>query len=535
MAFAVLGIVVLVVIGLLYASTRLLSGKGLAIEEMRSQAACRPGWRVTPLGICAPPRVNPPPTPQPTPVPTPIIIPPAGEQGGDVVPTPTPTPVPVPDRLPVSNVEAVTCDWMWGWVYDPDTKAQSVDVHVYDGTRFVSAFTTAVVRQDVNQAFGLTGAHGFYVPLPDVFKDGQSHLVRLYAINTLSGGGVNPEMTASPKNVQCAGSVSVDGVRFQVGESEMVVTDSARKAAGLAYWPDGHLGILNQANGQYDFLAANGGQVSSFRGSLENPLQQVVQSNVAIAGMKQNFDYVGGGPVYVDSTGVRVMVYHAENWLVSGGAQFYSRLGMAAQGTDGTWRDLGLIIAPEVGLNTHAEIGGGEYQIVGDYMYVYFHDTLVQSEALTVAVARISLFDLRNAVVAGKAPVFTKYYNGTWNQAGLGGKSSAVIPRDGNYYGWPSVVYDATARRYVMALFKYGQTAGEWDLYFSVSTDAVRWSAPQRIEAGSGRTIYPTIIGQGYDPQVTNGSFYVYYVYSTSIDQHVWANASLVRRLITIR
>ncbi len=47
-----------------------------------------------------------------------------------------------------------------GWAFDPSAPSQSIPVHVYvNGTGF--AFTANKPRDDVNQAFGVTGQHGF--------------------------------------------------------------------------------------------------------------------------------------------------------------------------------------------------------------------------------------------------------------------------------------------------------------------------------------------------------------------------------------
>lgn len=541
--FVVLGVVALVALGLLYAATRVLTGKDLAVEEMQSQAACPPGWRQNVLGTCTKVGGRPVPTmPRVTPTPEDAD----GGDGSGAVPTPTPvatatptpTPTPVPDRLPVSNFEGATCDSLWGWAYDPDTIGQSVDVHLYDGSRFVSAVSASVLRSDVNQAFGLTGNHGFNVALPEVFKDGQSHTIRAYAINTASGG-VNPELTGSAKTIRCAGAITVGGVRFQIGEQEVVVSDAARKAAGLQYWPDSHVGVLPLGNGQYEFYAANSGQVTKFRGALNSPLSSLVDGRVEIAGVKQSFNYLAGGPVYLDPiSGKKVLIYHAENWLGPNGTNslFYSRLGMAVEGADGVWQDLGLIISPSVNSQTHAEIGGGEYQIVGDYMYVYFHDTFSGGSVLNVAVARASLQSLRAAVAAGQAPVFSKYYNGQWNQPGLGGLSTSFFAGNRDIFGWPTVIYDASVQKYIMMVFRYSTLVSEWDLYASTSSDGLHWADPQPIETEGGLSVYPTMIATGVDPHTAQGTFYVYYVYSTSGQgQLLWDRADVVRRMVTVR
>ena len=132
----------------------------------------------------------------------------SGGGGGPPEPSPTPTPTPV-DRPPVGSIDAATCDYIAGWAYDPDNTAESIYVHVYrdgpagGGGVYVGSYLANVSRPDVNQAFSISGNHGFYIsPLSESFKDGQSHTVYVYGINS-SGTGSNPLLVGSPKTVNC--------------------------------------------------------------------------------------------------------------------------------------------------------------------------------------------------------------------------------------------------------------------------------------------------------------------------------------------
>lgn len=124
---------------------------------------------------------------------------------------PTPTPTPVADQPPIGAFDAVNCTNIVGWAYDPDQPQTVLDVHVYrdgpagGGGAFVGSYRADVDRPDVNQAYGVTGAHGFNISTPAVFKDGQQHQVYVYAINPVSGK-VNPQLGGSPKSVTCPGT-----------------------------------------------------------------------------------------------------------------------------------------------------------------------------------------------------------------------------------------------------------------------------------------------------------------------------------------
>lgn len=74
-----------------------------------------------------------------------------------------------------------------GWAYDPDSPSQSLTIHVYVGGELGEqgiegyAIQTDVLREDVNNKFGISGKHGFDKVIT-VGKTG-SQKVDLYAIN----------------------------------------------------------------------------------------------------------------------------------------------------------------------------------------------------------------------------------------------------------------------------------------------------------------------------------------------------------------
>ena len=63
------------------------------------------------------------------------------------------------------NTEGTT--WRtWGWAFDPDAPSESLWVHIYadalagKGGTFLAAIAADVPRPDVNEAYGIEGAHG---------------------------------------------------------------------------------------------------------------------------------------------------------------------------------------------------------------------------------------------------------------------------------------------------------------------------------------------------------------------------------------
>lgn len=82
-----------------------------------------------------------------------------------------------------------------GWAFDPDVPSESITIHIYIGgpagtsnVYSTSIGRTAIYREDVNRAYGITGNHGFDVTIwPGRFG---SNNIYAYALD--SQGGTNP-------------------------------------------------------------------------------------------------------------------------------------------------------------------------------------------------------------------------------------------------------------------------------------------------------------------------------------------------------
>ena len=77
-----------------------------------------------------------------------------------------------------------------GWAYDPDDPQAEISVAVYIDGGGISWFPTGGSRPDVNNAFGITGKHGFDITVPSAPG---KHVVDVYAINVKGGSG-NPRI-----------------------------------------------------------------------------------------------------------------------------------------------------------------------------------------------------------------------------------------------------------------------------------------------------------------------------------------------------
>ncbi len=105
--------------------------------------------------------------------------------------------------------------------------------------------------------------------------------------------------------------------------------------------------------------------------------------------------------------------------------------------------------------------------------------------------------------------LFNKYYNGNWDQPGLGGLASETFPNvtgktDGDY----QIVWSAYRNRFI-AMVDNGQY-----IAYGESVDGLYWPAMQVLykEPNLQATIgYANAVGLGEDPAVLGDTFYSYY------------------------
>ncbi|HEY0908158.1 MAG TPA: PKD domain-containing protein [Candidatus Paceibacterota bacterium] len=109
--------------------------------------------------------------------------------------------VPQTPVSPIGFIDGASCDVITGWTYDPDNSSVSNGVHFYTDNNVLIGNTEAdQPRQDVNDANGVSGNHGFSFPTPASLKDGQTHNIYAYGLNT-NGAGENAILSGSPKQI----------------------------------------------------------------------------------------------------------------------------------------------------------------------------------------------------------------------------------------------------------------------------------------------------------------------------------------------
>jgi hypothetical protein len=383
----------------------------------------------------------------------------------------------------------------------------------------------------------------------------------------------------SSKSAAGAGNSSPALCPVRVVANDVVVSDATRREtayhvlpAGIIpdpgewpyfAWPDTPVGITRTRDGSgYLFFGSDGGchlncsgknsrggSITVSTGTLDHPLGAPLgDPNPPVneflipnsSNLPDDFDYVGGGPVYrvpegEPGAGDLLIVYHAERPA----NPFWSWLGLAKSTDEGqTWQDLGLIISGTHPYNANGtlDIGDGTLVVANDpstkqkYFYIYFGtDTTYLSAARAPydeLLCAIFMADSAKFPAAGR---FHKYYNGEWNSAGLDGPATELFPAvTGETDGDPQVFWSDYRNRFI-AIEDNGQY-----IAYGESVDGLHWPAMQVLLGTNPQTPtygYANAVGLGADPTILGATFYSYY---TDWPQGVsWQPATLNRLTIT--
>jgi hypothetical protein len=171
----------------------------------------------------------------------------------------------------------------------------------------------------------------------------------------------------------------------------------------------------------------------------------------------------------------------------------------------------------------HADRGVATPSLVldrnGKYLYIYYDD---HSRVVNGRV----VFGMARAQLTGELPgpgAWYKYHAGQFSEPGLGGLETSILDRvEANAdVLQPHVVYSAELDRYLMVLgvlavdeYVKGAPLSLSGIYLASSTDAVTWSAPQRLlrdyscpTGGQSLSWESTIV---WDPKSTSIGWLVY-------------------------
>lgn len=95
-------------------------------------------------------------------------------------------------------LDEANCDVIYGWAWDVNRPASSVNVDLYDNGHLFTTVAANLFRPDLAPAGIGNGYHAFQISVPSRLKDGRSHLISA----TISGLSI--PLINSPKQVLCS-------------------------------------------------------------------------------------------------------------------------------------------------------------------------------------------------------------------------------------------------------------------------------------------------------------------------------------------
>jgi hypothetical protein len=246
-----------------------------------------------------------------------------------------------------------------------------------------------------------------------------------------------------------------------------------------------------------------------FSGTLDQPLQSVTWEK----SRSQAFTNVGsidGEPwiinVYKHADGVLAFL-HIEH----AGSGNKGRIALGWSSDNGnTFRWLGNIISAYGDpVMSNGFMEGCPYLVKDGYLYVYYRD------AAEIGVSRAPLADVITAAKAGTVSPWKKYYNGAWNENGLGGNYSPLAA-----YGitHSAAFYSTYTSKYYLTTTSMTWNGVNTYIKLWESTDAVNWSLRETIAEKTAAEVgantgyqYVSVVGtNGANNAVVGQQFYLY-------------------------
>lgn len=93
-------------------------------------------------------------------------------------------------RSPIGNLDSISnSGTVTGWSFDPDEPDTNIQLKMYiNGTNqtgvLADTISTSVSRTDINNSYGLSSNAGFSWQIPQVYQDGSTHDLYVYAVDT---------------------------------------------------------------------------------------------------------------------------------------------------------------------------------------------------------------------------------------------------------------------------------------------------------------------------------------------------------------
>ncbi len=335
--------------------------------------------------------------------------------------------------------------------------------------------------------------------------------------------------------------------------AETQVMTSSQKPSQFATWSDNYFGIVpaDDGTGRWKFIGTDwhtfytGVYEGGLIGTAGNVASGGLFTDSAIQNLKagtsggynnraNNRRYAGTSKIYPYSSNLWIGIYHSEEDMAPG--HFFSRVGLAKSTDKGvSWTDLGEIVSPNPAYDPNSsnnpDMGITNFAIVNsggvNYMYVYFQDKQQGWTANTtnLAVARARVSDIVNSANSGNAALFYKYYQGSWNEAGLSGHSTDIFNTNaGSFNVGGDAIYNTATGRYYIVAYNNGQ------LQYIESTDGLNWEHEKTLFSSSG-SHYMSLVSTSGNPITSGSSFYIYYTGDNGTSE--FYNGNMYRRTIS--
>jgi hypothetical protein len=257
-------------------------------------------------------------------------------------------------------------------------------------------------------------------------------------------------------------------------------------------------------------------------------------------GTQASFDngYAGITSVFRDPiSGDLLGFYHAEDNTgltaednPSVKAAYWS-IGLARSATNGrTFQSVGRTIGSSVSRDqmTRRSQGVGDPHVVVDptdsYLYAYYTDLTLRHEhdRTAIGLARCRIED------AARLDRWFKYYDGRFDEPGLGGNETAVVSPPASFPSGvfqPHVTYLSEWKKYIMVCCVlsdrdfHEERGDQGGIFYCYSSDGVQWSEPELLSKGFPHPLenceyhaHPTLCLEAIRESSAEG--WVYYCYS---------------------
>ena len=301
-----------------------------------------------------------------------------------------------------------------------------------------------------------------------------------------------------------------DHPAFTLGPAELVMDRSTMRELGFEF-VDASLSTVYQGGANHWYHSNGYGEQQKFSGPLHDPGQTKIFNKTDDSFFTSNPNNADGmwwlNNIYRAEDGGLLGFIHTEK--AGNGRKF--RISLAYSTDDGdTWTKLGHIIQP-YGDPDDLNVAGVPYLSKDGYFYIYYLDTNGE------AVARANVSEVLAAAQNGRTTTWRKYYNGNWNEPGLGGNSTHLGTLGALH---SDAAYSTVLRQYILTGYEHGVRRGVW---IAFSTDGVNWSERMWIQRGSqnNRSLspYETIVNaDGTDNAQVGQSFYLYWAFNPDWD-----------------